>query len=101
MLGRTDGSWVRPDRREKEGVATQEVMVNWAACSSHLQVEKKKKKYLGRCVPTVSTAATLKRFPPKAQSKVESPKNNPGVFTETLKDNNGVVQGRPWDKRHP
>lgn len=38
---RTDGSWVRPDRREKEGVATQEVLVNYAACSSHLQRRKK------------------------------------------------------------
>lgn len=77
MLGRTDGSWVRPDRREKEGVATQEVMVNCAACSSHLQVEKKKK-YLGRCVPTVSIAATLKQFQPKVQSKVEQPKEQSG-----------------------
>lgn len=40
VLRRTDGSWVRTDRREKEGVATQEVLVNYAACSSHLQMEK-------------------------------------------------------------
>lgn len=30
-----------PDRREREGVATQEVLVNYAACSSHLQQRKK------------------------------------------------------------
>lgn len=35
-------AWVRPDRKKKEGVATQEVMVNYAACSSHLQMEGKK-----------------------------------------------------------
>lgn len=40
MLRRTDGSWVRADRREKEGVATQEVLVNDVARSSHLQMKK-------------------------------------------------------------
>lgn len=76
MLGRTDGSWVRPDRREKEGVATQEVMVNWAACSSHLQVEKKKKVLRKVCAngqhcghtEAVPTQGTKQGREPKEQS---------------------------------
>lgn len=43
MLKKTDGSWVRPERRKKEGVATQEVLVNYAACFSRLRMKKNKK----------------------------------------------------------
>lgn len=77
-LRRTDGSWVRPDRRQWEGVATQEVIVNYAACSSHLQM-KRGGQYLGRRVPMVSAAAAWRQFQPKFKARYR-PKSNRGIF---------------------
>jgi hypothetical protein len=62
VLRRTDGSWVRPERREKEGVTTQEVLVNYAVCSSRLQMKKMCRK---RFMPTVRSADTWRQFQPK------------------------------------
>lgn len=71
--GASENRWQLGEARQErgEGVATQEVIVNYAACSSRLQMKgRKKKKYLETCVPMVSAAAAPRHVQLKIPSKV-------------------------------
>lgn len=96
--GAQENRWQLGQARQerKEGVATQEVLVNYEACSSHLQIKKKVLRKVH------ANGQHFRQFPPwYMMQNTESQEHSQGISQGTRGGGHAAVQQPHWDKQCP